>query len=710
MPAELLLEVHNVLCKGVHGRLTLDADEVRWAPDADPSAAQSMRVASVKSTALSKPESGKPRLRVVAIDGSALVFDFSDVGGDASAEESWKQRDAFRDVLHQLSSTVPKDEPGVADGGGASTSAPVPSATSAPQPLPPQPRVPVVDLSADDGARAPAPSPPHAGRASSSSAQPASAAPSQPRAVAHGKAPVPRASRALTPPPAPPPAAVLERRQLVLQREPALQRLYEELVVSCVMDEAEFWAQHGAEEARYAHAALRDGPSSRRVSTLLDEARVQDDDAARGGGAASAAARADNAQIRINLTPALISQIFLEKPRVRETYEKTVPHKWTEQQFWQKYFKHQMFHKGSSGPGGGATAEDRDVQDLRRLARGEDAKEESADERRKRQLQLVRSVNPAHDLSKLDTDLADVTTLGDGGSGGAGSAGSAGGADASAGGANGSRAPGAGGFGLVPWTETEKNLGAVRASRSNFRKAVEPYLRHSERVMESSTARADALGAGAGLAAAENEALIKRRKTALHDATMEPDLVPEQPPDFVRRPEAMRHQPRADGAQGAARAAATEPAGDAAARQALLTAQLESWQAGQLLPAPPPQAAAGALKLALTSAAGGGGGGVANGGPDGDAQRATASLPAALRLESRALGIYQLLRHFWGALVPRTEHTDAKLARLAPALRREYDDLARLKEALPRDDRRTHVAAAIQPLMAMLERTFSPTA
>ena len=93
-----------------------------------------------------------------------------------------------------------------------------------------------------------------------------------------------------------------------------------------------------------------------------------------------------------------------------------------------------------------------------------------------------------------------------------------------------------------------------------------------------------------------------------------------------------------------------------------------------------------------------------------DAARGTPqlrSLPEQLRLPEHQARVHELLRHFWGCVNPRTDGTDAKLGRLRDPLHRCYDELIALRAALPADERKPLVAAAITPLLGMIERTFS---
>jgi len=499
-----------------------------------------------------------------------------------------------------------------------------------------------------------------------------------------------------------------------LQRDVQLRRLFEELVVTGVVPEADFWAKHAGDEVRHAPAIQRDGPASRlpSVEETIDLRKKE---------------------LKIKLTPALITQIFFDHPKVRELFERTVPHKWTEQQFWQRYFKHKHFHTGqqagSGGGGGGSNgADDRDVdaQELMRSVRAEDGGEGGADteaERRTRQLTLVKGVNPAHDLRLLDSEGADVRALGDG----------------SAGKGQGGQPVTADGYGSVSWTDTLKRPGEARINRTRFRQAIKPYLLHSERVMAHVAAATAATAAAAApdtnhpeaALADENAAILFKRKRALEEAAHDSDLeVPSKPefqprPNVSRRPaqaqtggdtdSALASEQQAEATHGGTNGGiphglvlgaprAVSEAEEAAARDSLAL-EAEGWEPPEVLAQPPPLVARDLLEKIKWET-----GVEANGGAPvdltGDGGQLSA-LPEQLRLDEHVARVHELLRHFWGCLNPRTDATDDKLRRLAPPLRRSYEELHSLKAALPVDERKPLVAAAITPIMAMLERTFA---
>jgi hypothetical protein len=326
----------------------------------------------------------------------------------------------------------------------------------------------------------------------------------------------------------------------------------------------------------------------------------------------------------------------------------------------------------------------------------------------------------------LEADGADVLALGSGDVAGRGAAN--------------------GGYGTVDWTDTLKRPAEARANRQRFRKAIQPYLLHSERVMAHVAAAADAAesadaaaktpGGTAGGAAPANAgaAMLAARKRALEASAMDDDLNVETKQSYQPPPKVARRgggsgdrtgQPdeaedgdaalvQSNGLSGNGYHAPdgympgpprrVRAAVEAASRESLL-AELDRYQHAERPPLLPKvaledaRAALSSIDLEESASAAA---------AAASASAATA-IPEALRLDEHAARVHELLRHFWGCLNPRTELTDDKLRRLAPPLRNCYDELHSLKAALPADERKPAVAAAIVPLLAMIERSFALT-
>lgn len=366
--------------------------------------------------------------------------------------------------------------------------------------------------------------------------------------------------------------------------------------------------------------------------------------------------------------------------------------------------------------------------------------------------------------------LGDGGAAGDSGGGRAGAGGSSGGVPAVGGagdagtGAGGNRAAGCNGsYGSVDWTDTLKRPGEARMNRQRFRQAIQPYLLHSERIMAHVAAAAGEDGSGGGGSgggslsangqggssgakgvgggeeagaagkAADEAAALRARKRALEESIAEPDLEPTERTQFQPRPQVSRSPGArardasaaagaggAPGANGCAAAGCVgpRPVGveeEEAARNALLESQAAFGEPPDILPQMSPavaRAVLGAIEWddeeENAPPCGSASQGV-DGRPNGKAGRAAqlASLPEQLRLPEQQARVHELLRHFWGCLNPRTDATEDKLQRLRAPLRKAYDELHALRAALPADERKPQVAAAITPLIAMIERTFA---
>jgi BSD domain len=110
-----------------------------------------------------------------------------------------------------------------------------------------------------------------------------------------------------------------------------LQKLYEQLVQSGVLSDAEFWkgraaaVEKGVGGSGGAGAGQRVGlPSAMLVQPSAD-------------------GKTDKVTFR--LTPEVIHQIFKEKPHVQRAFVANVPHAMDETAFWTKYFKQQYLQQ-----------------------------------------------------------------------------------------------------------------------------------------------------------------------------------------------------------------------------------------------------------------------------------------------------------------------------------------------------------------------------
>ena len=118
-----------------------------------------------------------------------------------------------------------------------------------------------------------------------------------------------------------------ERRAL-FQGNKDLGTLYNQLVVSGILTEAEFWSKHGSTGGRRASdaggASVKTGQRLGLSSVMHEVEKLHDGKTER---------------VNIHLTSQDIQRIFRDKPEVNRAFIAYVPHSMTEEAFWQKYFK-----------------------------------------------------------------------------------------------------------------------------------------------------------------------------------------------------------------------------------------------------------------------------------------------------------------------------------------------------------------------------------
>eukprot|EP00897_Mesotaenium_endlicherianum_P003253 jgi/Mesen1/2956/ME000176S01996 len=114
------------------------------------------------------------------------------------------------------------------------------------------------------------------------------------------------------------------RRQQILQADPKLRKLFQDLVMGGAITEAEFWA---------ARKHLLEGKGSDKKRKQQQRTGIASAMLADVRGVADGRSN----KVTFNLTPAIIHQIFAEKPAVQKAFLDCVPAKMSEKEFWTKY-------------------------------------------------------------------------------------------------------------------------------------------------------------------------------------------------------------------------------------------------------------------------------------------------------------------------------------------------------------------------------------
>lgn len=113
----------------------------------------------------------------------------------------------------------------------------------------------------------------------------------------------------------------VERNELFAANKD-LEMLYNQLVVTGILRESEFWSMHrnSLQKSHSKNIGKRIG-----LSSVMHEVEKLHD--------------GKTERVNIHLTPQDIQRIFRDKPEVNRAFIAYVPHSMTEEEFWQKYFK-----------------------------------------------------------------------------------------------------------------------------------------------------------------------------------------------------------------------------------------------------------------------------------------------------------------------------------------------------------------------------------
>ena len=140
-----------------------------------------------------------------------------------------------------------------------------------------------------------------------------------------------------------------ERRAL-LKGNRDLEALYNQLVVTGILTEGEFWSKHGGTNGGQlgpdgGSATAKMGQRLGLSSVMHEVEKLHDGKTER---------------VNIHLTSQDIQRIFRDKPEVNRAFIAYVPHSMTEEAFWQKYFKLEYKQAARRKNIGGVGEEDKD--------------------------------------------------------------------------------------------------------------------------------------------------------------------------------------------------------------------------------------------------------------------------------------------------------------------------------------------------------------
>lgn len=135
-------------------------------------------------------------------------------------------------------------------------------------------------------------------------------------------------------------AVEMGRRMKLLQQDPDLLKLHQQLVGRNVLQETEFWAarKNLLEDEQVGEQKQRTGLRS----AMLADVRPLTDGRSN--------------KVTFNLTPEIIHQIFAEKPAVHRAFLLYVPSKMTESAFWTKYCRAEYLYRTKNSAAAAAEA------------------------------------------------------------------------------------------------------------------------------------------------------------------------------------------------------------------------------------------------------------------------------------------------------------------------------------------------------------------
>lgn len=448
------------------------------------------------------------------------------------------------------------------------------------------------------------------------------------------------------------------RRMKLLQQDPDLLKLHQQLVGGGVLSEVEFWGtrKNLLEEEQGGVQKQRTGLRS----AMLADVRPLTDGRSN--------------KVTFNLTPEIIHQIFAEKPAVHRAFLMNVPSKMTESAFWTKYCRAEYLYRTKNSAA--AAAEAAEDEELAVFTRDDDIIAESARHK-------IQRVDPTLDMAADLND--DYLSL-----------------------------PGHGVFRDGAKESVEMVEGGARK-----RTIIHDINRHAAVVLEGSPLDAElkdtttvahalsrALQKDVASEAADRGA-EKRRTERISVMTEMEDLQGPPPSSFVpltiQDPRNYFDSQQSAGAEGGAPAAMASTSVNPAVLLSTFKAQLKNFQTKrQRDPAIAPDLAFKILTDVTQHIA-------SSRHTTGTAAERNIldSFPRATRDElfQHSNTANELLRHFWAAYPLTSKALTEKATRLRDAMAQLYSRIQSMKESAP-PDARHQLSRLLQPMSQTLDAAF----
>ncbi|KAI8607021.1 hypothetical protein BC830DRAFT_1183896 [Chytriomyces sp. MP71] len=144
----------------------------------------------------------------------------------------------------------------------------------------------------------------------------------------------------------------IELRQNLLSKNKDLKLLHQDLVISGILSEQEFWASRKEMLVNqdWIQGGQKRGLSSAALVDIVKATAVAGSGSGSGiKGETDSATPDPSSTKKFKFTPEIIHSIFVQFPAVQLAYENNVPEKMSEKQFWTKYAQSKSFHALTSG-------------------------------------------------------------------------------------------------------------------------------------------------------------------------------------------------------------------------------------------------------------------------------------------------------------------------------------------------------------------------